>query len=433
VSQLVNNQAGLSTTLEKPTRQRHLLSLILVVTVLVAFIDRLNISVLMADKTFLTDMKLEGDTVSQGLLMTIFIMVYAVGNIFLGPVGDFLGPRKAMILSLFGWEISLVFGGLAPFFAFLIVSRVLLGACEAMHWPMQSSFVKNWFPLNERGKANAIWGSGTSIAPAICMPMVTAIVYYSGWRTSFFVLAAIGAIPLLLLWFFTADTPRQSRKVNQAELEYIEAGLRAEAAAEAHLNQNTYKENVKAILTNYRFWLLTGFYSIHSSVYFGILTWLPAYLKATRGVSWAIMGMWASAPFWLIFLFKLFCGYCCDKTGRRAPFLLICMLGGGLGIYFSVATQDNLTAMIILTLGLGLVGFGTPASYTLLQDVVPRRAISTGTGMMNGLANIIAGLAPVTVGYIISTTGSYHSGLLYLGSITIIGGVIAVILIRVTK
>jgi sugar phosphate permease len=433
MSQAIGTQPALETTQEKPTRQRHLLSLILVITVFVAFIDRLNISVLMADKTFLADMKLGGDTVGQGLLMTVFIIVYAIGNIFLGPVGDFMGPRKAMVLSLLGWEVSLVVGGLAPFFAFLILSRVLLGATEAMQWPMQSTFVKNWFPLKERGKANAIWGSGTSIAPAICMPMITAVVYYSGWRASFFVLAAIGVVPLLLLWFFTTDTPQQSKRINRLELAYIESGLSAEMAAEAEMNQNTYRENVKAILTNYRFWLLTGYYAVHSSVYFGVLSWLPAYLKATRGVSWAVMGMWASAPFWLIFFCKLFCGYCCDKTGRRAPFMLITMLGAGLGIYFSIITHDNLTAMIILTLGLGLIGFATPASYTLLQDVVPRRAISTGAGLMNGLANIIAGLSPVTVGYVISITGSYHSGLMYLGSITTIGGVIALILIKVAR
>jgi sugar phosphate permease len=433
MSQATGTQFALATTREKPTRQRHLLSLILVITVFVAFIDRLNISVLMADKTFLADMKLAGDTVSQGLLMTVFIIVYAIGNVFLGPLGDFMGPRKAMVLSLLGWEVSLVVGGLAPFFAFLILSRVLLGATEAMQWPMQSTFVKNWFPLKERGKANAIWGSGTSIAPAICMPLVTAVVYYSGWRASFFVLAAIGVVPLLLLWFLTTDTPRESKRINHLELHCIESGLSAEMEAEAQMNQNTYRENVKAILTNYRFWLLTGFYAVHSSVYFGVLSWLPAYLKATRGVSWTVMGMWASAPFWLIFFCKLFCGYCCDKTGRRAPFMLITMLGGGLGIYFSIATHDNLTAMVILTLGLGLIGFGTPASYTLLQDVVPRRAISTGAGLMNGLANVIAGLSPVTVGYVIRVTGSYHSGLMYLGSITIIGGVIALILIKVAR
>ena len=97
---------------------------------------------------------------------------------------------------------------------------------------MQSAFVKNWFPPNERGKANGAWLLGLMIGPAVAMPFFTWIISSWGWRPSFFVLASMGLIPLFLLYFFVTDHPRQHKGVNKAELDYIENALRAEAAQE---------------------------------------------------------------------------------------------------------------------------------------------------------------------------------------------------------
>jgi MFS family permease len=135
----------------------------------------------------------------------------------------------------------------------------------------------------------------------------------------------------------------------------------------------------------------------------------------------------------MIAICKVVCGYVCDKTGRRAVYLLIAMVGAGLGLYFTVTCRDNLTAMVILTMGCGLIGFATPATFTLLQDVVPRKAISAGAGVLSGVGNGVAALAPVTVGYIISLTGDYGSGLLYLGALTVVGAVMALILMKVGR
>jgi MFS family permease len=135
----------------KPTRQRYLLAFILLFTVMVAQMDRVNVSVLIADAKFLADMKIAGQPMLMGLLMSAFLIAYGIATVLLGPVGDYLGPRKAMALSILGWEVSLVLGGLAPYFMLLVMTRVLLGIGEAMHFPMQSTFVKSWFPPQRAG------------------------------------------------------------------------------------------------------------------------------------------------------------------------------------------------------------------------------------------------------------------------------------------
>jgi len=412
----------------KPTRQRYLLAFILLFTVMVAQMDRVNVSVLIADAKFLADMKIAGQPMLMGLLMSAFLIAYGIATVLLGPVGDYLGPRKAMALSILGWEVSLVLGGLAPYFMLLVMTRVLLGIGEAMHFPMQSTFVKSWFPPSERGRANSVWQVGIGLAPALAMPMIAAAVYYVNWRFSFFLLAALGAVPLALIWFFTADTPQQHKKVNALELEHIEAGLAKERLAQAHLERGTFAESLKGVLANYKFWLLVIYYAAHNSVYYGALSWLPAYLKSSRGFSWAAMGALASLPFWLMIITKILSGYIMDKYGRRAPMLLTTMVGAGLGVYFSVQVANNMVSALLIAVGIGFIGLGGPACFTLLQDLVPVKTITTSAGILTGVGNGVSGLAPLAVGFVIALTGRTASGIMFLSGIAVVGGIATLIL-----
>ena len=312
---------------EKPTKQRVILVLILLVTLLIAYLDRVNVSVLLADNTFLSDMGIKGQPVQMGLLMTLFLIAYGISNVFLSPIGDYLGPRKAMCLSIFLWCLSLFIGGIASTFTIMLAARVILGIGEGMHWPMQSKYVKNWFPPHERGKANAVWVVGLMAGPALAMPFLTWAIQSFGWRTSFFILVGFGLLPLILLWFYTTDHPHQHKGANQAERDLIEEGQKAEKELEAQAGHSTLWDNMKAFIFDYRFWLVTLYYFCLASIFWGTMAWLPSYLKVARGFSWAAMGAWSSLPYVLGIVSVLASGYISDKIGRRAPLCFVSMLG----------------------------------------------------------------------------------------------------------
>lgn len=414
---------------QKPSHQRHLLSIILLITLMIAFVDRVNISLLIADPTFLADMQLVGQPVKMGWLMTAFLFAYGACCIVLAPLGDYLGPRKAMSIAVGIWILSLMIGGVATGFAFLLISRIMLGVGEGLHYPMQFTFVKNWFPVKERGRANMVWSMGITVAPVLSMPLVAAMIYYLGWRFSFFGLAAIDILPLILIWFLTADTPKDHKKVNSAELDHIEAGLAKEKEAQAHLEKSSFSQNLRALGKNYSFWLLVIFMCCQSFVYYGVMTWLPVYLKTTRGFSWGAMGALASLPGVTGFCTKLVSGYVLDFFGKRAPVLLIAMVGLGCGIYFAVATTNNVMSAVLIAAGMGFMSFGTPAAYTLLQDLVPGRIMSTASGIFTGLSNALSGFAPLAVGWVIATTGQTESGIAFLSAVAALGACCAFILL----
>ena len=412
----------------KPTKERVVLVSILLLTLLVAYLDRVNVSVLLADDSFLVEMGIKGDPVKMGLLMTLFLIAYGVANVVLSPLGDYIGPRKAMSISIVLWTISVMMGGWAATFTTMLVARVILGIGEGMHWPMQSTFVKNWFPPSERGKANGVWLIGLMAGPAIAMPFFTWIISTWGWRPSFFVLGMLGLIPLFLLWFYVTDHPRQSKRINKAELDYIESALKVEAAEESAIKIESLADRIKSFVLNYRFWLLTINYFCIACVWWGTMAWLPSYLKAARGFSWAQMGALSSLPYILGTVSILYFGHLADKTGRRAPFIALAHLGAALGLYFGATATDNLTSALLISAGIASIALGLPSSWSILQQIVPGKAVGAGAGMMNGLSNGGSAFAPVLIGFFISLSGSYVGGLMFLVGIAALGCVCMTVL-----
>lgn len=413
---------------QKQTHQRYVLVAILFLTVLIAYIDRVNVSVLIADPAFLKDMGLAGNTVKQGLLNTLFLISYGIFNAVLGPVGDKIGPKKAMSLAMLVWGISMVIGGIAPVFSMLLFFRVLLGFGEGMHWPMQSKYVINWFPPKDRAKANSLWILGLFIGPAVGLPFFTWLISVLPWRDTFFLLAGLSLIPVILLLIFTSDTPAKSRWANQAEREYIENALEGEQKAEAK-KASSFKENFSVLIKNYRFWLVTVYYLCQCCIWWGVMTWLPSYLKQARGFSWASMGVWSSLPYIIGAATLLLGGYLSDKVGRRAPFPMIGMILVAIFVLSAAYVKSNIVSAILLSLALGGIGLASSAVWSLLQDLVPAQVIGTGAGLMNGIANGGSAFAPVIIGALIAAAGgNFVNGLLFLVFAAVAGAICAGIL-----
>lgn len=408
------------------------LVLILFFTLLVAYLDRVNVSVLLADPAFLGDMGIKGMPVKMGMLMTSFLIAYGVSNILTGPIGDWLGPRKAMSISILLWIVAVSFGGAATTFSVMILSRVILGIGEGMHWPMQSTFVKNWFPPHERGKANSVWLLGLMIGPAVAMPLFTAFVSAWGWRLSFWGLALLGLLPLILIWFFTADRPRESKFISAAERDYLETELAKEADAEKKLIAASMKDRIKTFILDYRFWSLTLCYFAIACEFWGVMAWLPSYLKVARGFSWAQMGAFSSLPYVLGAVSVLLFGHYSDKLGRRAPFLMVSQFLTALFIYLGAVVTDNFTSAILISFSVASVACGLPAAWSLLQKIVPANTVGAGAGVMNGISNGCSAFSPVLIGFFISLTGSYFGGLMFLVSIGVIGG-LAMVMLTIKK
>jgi len=412
--------------LEKPTKQRLIIVAVLFITIMVAYLDRVNTSILAANDIFLLDMGIKGQPVKIGMMMSSFLAVYGISGLVLSPLGDYWGARKSMLLAVFFWCISIFVGGIASSFTMLIAARVILGISEGWYYPLQSTVIKNWFPPQERGRANVAWVLGQSAAPAIAMPFFAYIVAAYGWRESFHIALALTAIPLVLLWFFLTDKPRMNKKVNALELQHIEEGLAKEPKS---VENTTYWQKVKPFVTNYRYWILVYWYMTMTSMYWGLVSWLPVYLKTARGFTWAEMGWLSSLPFILTMFTKTLNGWLNDRIGRSAPFLFAALSLGAVFVYLAATVEGKYPSALLLACAFATTSMATSVAWTMLQGLVPSNTVSVAAGMMNGIGNFMSAAMPILIGFVIGITGSYASGLFVLVGAGIIASAAVAVLV----
>jgi len=421
------NNFNVTTILDKPTRYRWILPFILLVIGTVSYCDRLNVAVLIADPTFLKDMGIQGDSLKMGLLMSIFTIGYGVSSFLFSTLGDIFGPRKIMCLAILLWSISMFVGPLAGSFMVLAMTRVLLGVGEGIHWPMQSKYISNWFPSSEHGRANGIWLLGPKLGPAIAVPLFAFILTHWGWHMTFYALGAASFALLFVLWILAPDSPSQSKWVNQAELDYItqEHELIQQVPGDEKM---TFKKGLKTVVGNTNFWLLTGYYSCQCAIFWGLLTWLPSYLKVARGFSWSTMGNFTAMTWMGAAVMIVIVGALSDKLGRRSPFQIIAMLGYGAGIFLSSQLTDNVAAAWAIAIATMIGAGGMPVTWSLVNKIIPKEAIGTGSGVLNGISVGVGALMPTLIGFLINITGGYTGGLLSMVGFAVGGLIFAGIL-----
>jgi len=410
---------------QKPTRQRFYVLAILFISLSVIYLDRVNISIIAANTQFLQEMDLVGKPIYIGLLMSFFLITYGVSNVVLSPIGDFVGPRKAMLIAYVIISLSLLLGGLSSMFGVLLGTRILLGVGEGLYYPMQNTFIKNWFPPRERGRANTAWILGQSLSPAVAMPIFTWIIAEYSWRHTFYFSFALSLIPLILIYFFATNTPRENKYINKHELEIIEEIRKSNNLISNSSDKPSIITRSKIYLCNAHFWMLLIIFSSNSMLSWGVVTWLPTYLNTERGFSWSNVGWMSSLPFIFGLLFKIASGIAVDRTGKKGMIMLISALLCAAGILAGVNITNNYIAAIMISFGIGASSMQLPCVFTLLQGMVPSEAISSAAGALNGMAVGFGALSPVLIGLILSLTQNFYSVMYLLVGIVLIGGLVS--------
>jgi MFS family permease len=171
------------------------------------------------------------------------------------------------------------------------------------------------------------------------------------------------------------------------------------------------------------------YYNAAMCMFWGMFSWLPSYLKSARGFSWTQMGMLSALPFILAIIFKAVVGWLSDRVGRYAPFCLGAMLSAAICTYFGTVVHSNIASALLLALGMSLLGSGTPPAWTLLQGLVPARAVSVAAGSMNGIASAVSAASPLIIGFLIGFTGSYAGGMFFMVGSTLFAAALMMVLV----
>src|SRR5215469_15350603 len=149
---------------------------------IIAQIDKTNVSLIIADPTFLKQLNVAGHNTELGGLMSSFFVGYGVSIFIWGFLVDRFGPRRCVIVGILAWAITLFWSSRVGGIKEYLLIRFLLGAAEGNLWPVCNALTNRWFPVREHSRVQAFWITGSTLGTAVGVPIVAALILASGWR-----------------------------------------------------------------------------------------------------------------------------------------------------------------------------------------------------------------------------------------------------------
>lgn len=402
----------------KRVKTRHIILAVMCLMYFISYIDRVNIAVagpLIRHEMGLTTMQL-------GLIFSAFAYPYAAMQIIGGWLSDKFGPKLVLTILSLIWGAATLATGFAGSVIALVMLRFLLGVGEGGAFPSATRAFTYWMPIGERGFAQGITHSFARLGGAVTPPLVLAVVVEGGWRSAFILLGIASlAWTVLYLCVFT-NSPEQNRRVTPEEA--AEIGYRVGDCERARHSSTPWRKLIR------RMWLVTFVDFCYGWLLWVYLTWLPSYLRESRGFDLKHLALFTALPLLAGVVGDTLGGVVSDRlytlTGRlrfaRCAVLVVGM-GGALAFLLpTISVADPLTAVWLLSGSFFFLEITNPVLWTLPLDIAGKYAGTAG-GMMNTGFGIAGMISPVVFGYLIEHTGSYNvpfaisAGLLALGII----------------
>ena len=317
---------------------------------------------------------------SMGALTSVALIAGGIGGIVFGRLADRIGRVRALMFSILLY--SLATAGLATASApwQLAVWRTLVGLGMGGEWSCGTVLVAETWPAQHRGKAMGLVQSGWAIGALIAAALSALMLERYGWR----VLFLIGALPAVAAFIIR-------RNVEEPP---VWRERRGEPSRWSEMFSPPFR----------RFTIIATL--LASSVliaYWGVTSWLPAFLATPLSEGGAGLTVTKSAS-WLIalqagaFVGYISFGWIADRIGRRPAFTLFMIGSAALVPLFAFHARTPAT---LLTLG-PLVGFFVHGYFSLfgamLAELFPTRIRGSAQGFCYNSGRVASAFAPIAIG-----------------------------------
>jgi ACS family hexuronate transporter-like MFS transporter len=342
-----------------------------------------------------------------GNIVTAFQAAYALGFLVMGWLIDRFGPKIGYAIAISIWTIGHVAHGFASSVASFMLARVVLGVGEAGHFPSVVRASSEWFPQKERSYAIGWVNSATTIGVILTAPTVALFMRVLGfdWRETFIYTGIFGVV-LLLLWVWLYSNPRESGKVSEAELAWIEHDP----------PEKVQRIGWGRIVTKREAWAFAAAKFLTDPVWFLMLFWLPKYFASTYDVDLKIVLLPMIIMYLLSDVGSILGGWVSSKliqTGRSVNFARkVTMIGAGLCVLplLFVTGLDNMWLAVVL-IGIALAGHQAFSSTILSipPDMFPKRAVGSVIGLGGFMGGVGGMIMAKSTGLVLDATGGNYT------------------------
>lgn len=323
----------------------------------------------------------------MGALTSVALVASAAGGILFGHLADRLGRVRAMTISILLYSGATA--GLATATALwqLVAWRVLVGIGMGGEWSAGSVLVAETWPAQHRAKAMGIMQSGWAIGALFAAALSALVLERFGWR----VLFVIGVLPAFAAFFI-----RRTVEEPQVWRERVASTVRWRDMFGPALVRRTVVATLVASSVLVAYW--------------GLITWLPAFLASPVSEGGAGLNITRSAA-WLIvvqvgaFLGYITFGWIADRIGRRPAFTLFMIGATAVVPLFAFGARSGYT---LLAIG-PLVGYFAHGYFSLfgamLSELFPTAIRASAQGFCYNAGRLVSAAAPLAIGSAAQTYG----------------------------
>ncbi len=147
-------------------------------------------------------------------VLTSYLVASGIFMPLTGYFTDRLGQKRYLMLSIGGFVISSALCGLSTNIPEIVFFRLTQGVFGAALVPLSQSIMVNTYPLEQRGKAMAIWGMGVMIGPILGPSLGGYLTEVLSWRWTFYINVPVGILSLLLTWRVIPETHPRLRRMD---------------------------------------------------------------------------------------------------------------------------------------------------------------------------------------------------------------------------
>jgi len=322
------------------------------------------------------------DTRTAGFLNSLTLVASAIGGLLFGVVADRIGRTRSLMMSILVYSLASAACAFSHSVTQLAAFRFVLGLGMGGEWTAAAALIAETWRPEHRGKALGLMQSAYAIGEAIAALVVRLVLPNFGWRAVFLV----GVLPALLVFWIQSSVP-ESRLWSERRL------------------ARTPRPPLRSLLSGKV--LRTGLLATTMNTcalfgYWGLFTWIPAYLSLPPTQGGRGLSLVKTTTFFLVLCAGKFAGYAAfgflaDGWGRRKPYFVYLVIAALLVPIYGMTSSPN----VLLVLGPLVAFFGTGffSGYAAIaSEIFPGEIRAAAMGLSYNVGRGVSAVAPFAVG-----------------------------------
>lgn len=385
------------------------------------------------------------DKAQMGMLVSIYIWTYGIGQFLNGNLTDRVGrvmmPIGAVVSCAANWAFSFspavgtwlaaVFG-VAEVTGMIFMVMGLVWATNAYFQAMGMApggrLISNWWPDDQRGRAMGLYTFAAAMANVTVFVLASLAADNWGWRAAFRYPVLLMAGVSIIFYLVTKDHPE-------------DVGLQSPHRRDKTDKPHGGLQRYVTALGNGKFVLSGCSIALHHIARWGLLSFIPIFFMETCDWNIKEAGLVAAALPLGMAAGALSGGYISDRffAGKRstviAGSLFLCAaciivlpsIAGGAAIASdssqpALGSSTQLIAAAMLVVSGYMLYLCIGPYFALPADLLGTEMAGTGIGMLNAAAYAGAGFGTAMAGHLIESFG-YTIGFWFMAACAILGGI----------